>query len=400
METGSLTLELPDGQVRRFGTPGEEPSAVLRVRRWEAFRKIAWAGEIGLGESYTDGDWDADDLTALLRVLAANVDALDDRRIASSWMGRIWDRLRHRGRRNSLANSRRNIPAHYDLGDELFQEFLDPTMSYSCAMFGSADQSLEEAQRHKISRILAKLDVRETDHVLEIGSGWGSFAIEAAQQTGCRVHGVTLSPTQLQTARRRAVQAGVDELVQFELCDYRRLTGVYDKIVSIEMLEAVGHENLGEFFAVCERSLKPGGRVVLQFITIADHRYESYRRGCDWIQKHIFPGGHLLSVSALLEAARSRSKLVVEHLESMGLHYARTLECWRRRFHDRWETIASTGLDERFRRTWDYYLSYCEAAFAERHLSTVQMVLTRPGLTRTREPAVVHSLELEHVAGN
>lgn len=389
---GRLVVTLPDGREVSFGETGAVRAADLRIRSRKFFQRLILDGDIGFGESFMAGEWFTSDLAGLLRLLADNLESMDDRKIVSSWLGRSINRVRHALRRNTARGSRRNIREHYDLSNEFFKLWLDETMMYSCAIFESPSKDnvsshkvstqgrdlLREAQLRKIHVLLRKGRIRAEHHVLEIGSGWGGFAIEAARATGCRVTTITLSQQQLELARERVLAAGLGDRVSVELCDYRSVQGVYDRIVSIEMLEAVGHQYYGEFFRICDRLLKPDGLLVLQVITIPDQRYDMYRRATDWIQKHIFPGGLLPSLSVLNQAMARHSRFVIEHLENIGPHYALTLRAWRERFLAARERIRELGFDEVFLRKWEYYLAYCEAGFAARVLNDLHLVLTRP----------------------
>lgn len=374
---GTLTVRLPDTSEQEFG--GGTPAALLEVRRHSFFTRLLFGGDVGFGEAFTDGEWDSPDPVSLLRLLILNLDRLADQKSSWSFPGRWKDRLYHAGRINTRRNSRKNIHEHYDLSNAFFQTFLDPTMTYSCGIFTDPAESLEQAQHNKMRSVIEKARIRPEHHVLEIGSGWGGFAIEAAKTTGCRVTTITLSQAQLEWARQRVQEAGLSERIEVRLIDYRDMRGQFDRIVSVEMLEAVGHEYLGAFFAACDRLLAPGGRVVLQVITIPDQRYENYRRSVDWLRRYIFPGGHLPSLSALCGAMTKNSRFTVEELRNIGPHYARTLHIWRENCHKAREEILGLGFDERFFRTWDYYLMYCEAGFAGRIINNLQLVLTRPG---------------------
>jgi len=386
---GRLRFDLPNGTIWEFG-PGGFPEAEVRVLNWDFFLRLVWDGDVALGDGLLAGEWESADLTAVVRFFIDNREALDDRKVwGTRLLGRGWGWLRQQMRRNSLAGSRRNIQAHYDLGNELYRRFLDPTMSYSCAYFYDEHCDLEAAQLRKIDMLLDKARLSPETHLLEIGCGWGTLAIRAVRRFGCRVTGVTLSQQQLEWARQAVERAGLSDRIDFQLCDYRKLEGRFDRLISCEMLEAVGHENLPGYFAVLERLLRPEGVVVLQAITVPDFSYDEYRRNQDWIQKEIFPGALCPSISALLEAARRSSQFVLEELENIGPHYARTLREWRERFVLAWPDLLKLGYDERFRRAWCYYLSYCEAAFASRNLGDVQMVLSRPknGLLLRENPA-------------
>jgi len=375
---GRLRFDLPNGELWDFG-PGGSPSAEVRVLNWDFFLRLVWDGDVALGDGLLAGEWESQDLTAVVRFFIDNREALDDRKVwFTRALGQGWGWIRQQMRRNSLGGAQRNIQAHYDLGNELYRRFLDPSMSYSCAYFTGPEVDLETAQLHKVDMLLDKARLNAECHLLEIGCGWGSLAVRAAQRFGCRVTGITLSQQQLDWGRRTVAEAGLSDLVELVLCDYRKLEGLYDRVISCEMLEAVGHENLPAYFGALERLLRPQGLVVLQVITVPDFSYDDYRYNQDWIQKEIFPGALCPSISALLDAAKRRSCLVLEELENIGPHYARTLRLWRERFIKAWPELQESGYDERFRRAWCYYLSYCEAAFVSRNLGDVQMVLSRP----------------------
>jgi cyclopropane-fatty-acyl-phospholipid synthase len=360
---GELIMILPDGQQRCFGQPGSTPQQILEIKEFRFFRRVMLAGDIGFGESYTDWDWTTDDLPGLLTLLASHEEALDDRSIITSIVGRLINYLRHLARLNTLNGSTRNIRDHYDLSNDFFTTFLDPSLTYSCALFHSGKDTLETAQRNKLRTILDKAHINSEDHVLEIGSGWGSFALEAARQTGCRISGITISREQLELSRERALEASLEKQIDFQFCDYRNVQGHYSKVVSIEMLEAVGHSGLKPFFSACDRVLQPGGRAVIQVITISDQKYWSYRYGSDWIRKHIFPGGHLPSIKALKEAISNSSRLEIVSLETFGSHYARTLDQWRQNLLARYDDIHALGFDREVVRKFEYYFAYCQAGF-------------------------------------
>lgn len=385
LRRGRLALTLPDGTTRLFGGQGTGPEARIVVKRRAFFRRVLLRGDVGFGEAYQAGDFTTDDLTAVIRLFIENAEALEAG--ASRWAswGRLRDRLGHLLNRNTVPGSRRNIYAHYDLGNDFFSLFLDPTLMYSCARFEPGD-GLEQAQRRKVASILDKAGVSAGDKVLEIGSGWGTLAVEAARR-GAEVTAVTISRRQHEFVTERLQREGLEGKVSVLLRDYRQLEGRFDKIVSIEMIEAVGHEFLGAFFATCDRLLAPDGLVVIQAITIPDQRYEAYRRGCDWIQKHVFPGALLPSLTALCSAMTASSSLVVEDVENIGIHYARTLREWRAALLSKAERVRALGFDEEFLRTWDYYFSYCEAGFDTRTLGDLQLVLTRPHNRRLPRPS-------------
>ena len=378
IQKGCIFMVLPDGNGKIFGNYLSPKHATLQVRNYKFFNRVLLGGDIGFGEAFVDGDWESEHLTTLLKVFIENQDILDTAVVNKAWIGRLFNRLVHLKRRNTLSQSLKNIEAHYDLSNDFFRTFLDSSMMYSSAIFQHPGETLEEAQKHKLHTIIQKARITSDDHVLEIGSGWGSFAIEAVRETGCRVTSITLSKEQLELARERVREAGLQDRIHFKLCDYRKMEGSFDKIVSIEMLEAVGHENFGIFFEVCDRLLKTNGLVVIQVISIADQRYETYRKNCDWIQKHIFPGGVLPSLTVLSQTMMKHSHFIVEDLENIGIHYARTLREWQKRFIANQEKVEKLGFDRKFQRKWVYYFSYCEAGFAERILNDIHLVLTRP----------------------
>jgi cyclopropane-fatty-acyl-phospholipid synthase len=397
MRQGRLEIELPGGKVIAIGAEPESEivplgaSAIripavarLRVRRETFFRRCALYGDIGFAEAYRDGEWETPDLTAVISWFVRNhADAptLSGSARARSWAVnslRVANRLRHWLRPNSRATARRNISAHYDLSNEFFALFLDPSMMYSAAKWTEPHLGLEEAQEQKNDALCRKLRLQPTDHVLEIGTGWGGWAIQAARTYGCRVTSVTLSRQQCELARRRVAEAGLSDRVQVELRDYRDLTGTFDKIVSIEMMEAIGHKYLPDFCAVLHRVLKPDGLMAFQFITCPDARYDQFRRGVDFIQKHIFPGSLLLSLNRVNDCLSRAGGFVLHGVEDLGTDYALTLRHWQERFGARLAEVSALGFDERFIRNWSYYLSYCEAAFALRNISVVQTVHTRP----------------------
>lgn len=374
---GALSITLPDGNTMHVGNPTAPTRVLLHIKKWRVFWRLLTVADIGAGEAYTDGDWECSDLVTLCRWFLRDLQLLQAR---SPWTlpARLVYGVLRRAHANTLAGSRRNIRSHYDLSNDLYRLFLDDSMTYSSAIFPRSDSTLEEAQQHKIDGICGRLALDESHHLLEIGSGWGALAIHAAQRFGCRVTSLTLSEQQLTLARERVAAAGLSSRVDIQLCDYRHATGTYDRIVSVEMLEAVGHAFYGTFFGQCGRLLKPGGRMFLQTICVPDQRFAAYERDFDWIRKHIFPGGALASVHAILGAVKTYTPLRLEWLEELGPHYARTLELWRERFRDQLGAVRRLGFDDRFVRMWDFYLASCAAAFAERAIGNVQLVLTRP----------------------
>ena len=381
LPSGELCLKAPHGQAMNFGKQGSRPSLELRIREYRFFRRVMVSGDIGFGEAYTDGDWSTSDLPELLTLLASNEAVMDDRGIITSAIGRVVNYLRHLRRPNTIRGSDRNIREHYDLSNEFFTTFLDPTMTYSCALFNQPGEPLEQAQRNKLRTIIDKAGISAEHHVLEIGCGWGSFAIEAVRQTGCRVTGITISREQLEFAQQRVAAAGLQDRIEISLCDYRHIAGRYDKIVSIEMLEAVGHAGLGPFFKACHDALLPGGSAVIQVITIPDRKYNAYRYSSDWIRKHIFPGGHLPSMGAIQQAISKNSDLSLEGVDRYAADYAETLERWRQTLLAERQAIQSMGFDEAFIRKWEYYFAYCHAGFKAQIIDLVQIVLNKPKAT-------------------
>ena len=376
---GRLTLELPDGSVHRFGRSGAEPHARLVVKSPALLRRVLLQADVGFGESYTAGEWETDDLPGLLLLLARNEEALGVGGALSRVFG-LGNDLLHRLRRNTRRGSRRNISAHYDLSNDFFRLFLDAeTMTYSSALFEDAGQALADAQRNKYRVIADKARLAPGDHVLEIGCGWGGFALYAAGERGCRVTGITISERQYELARARVADAGLSHRVDLRLLDYRDLAGRYDAVVSIEMFEALGREHWPLYFRKIEEVLAPRGLAVVQTIAVPDHRFLAYERHCDWIQKHVFPGGLLASVHHATGAMIEDTRLNVHHLEDVGPHYALTLARWREAFLARRDAARALGFDERFLRTWDYYLACCQAYFEARRIGNLQIVLTRPG---------------------
>jgi cyclopropane-fatty-acyl-phospholipid synthase len=342
------------------------------------YRHVALGGSLGAAEAYMKGLWQTDDLVAVIRLFARNT-------IASEAMDRGWALLTwplrkafNLLRRNSKTGSRRNIAEHYDLGNDFFALFLDETMTYSCGIFERPDSTLQQASLAKYDRICRKLRLRATDHVAEIGTGWGGFAVHAASQYGCRVTTTTISHRQYEYARRRVAEAGLADRVRVLCRDYRDLDGAYDKLVSIEMIEAVGHEYLPAYFAACDRLLKPDGMMALQAITIPDQRYDTYRKTTDFIQRYVFPGGCLPSLGAMCDSVRKGTDLRIVHLEDFASHYARTLAQWRNRFRQQADAIRALGFDEPFLRCWEYYFGYCEVGFAERQIGVSQITLCKP----------------------
>jgi len=375
---GCLELVLPDQSRHYFGDTQHPDRHRVTIYDYQLFWRLAVSGEIGLGEGYTAGEWDSDDLVGFVSLLIRNVSLISqpETKVVQRMVG-LYHRGMQKARANTIFGSRKNINAHYDLGNDFYELFLDESLTYSCAFFTSPEESLHAAQLNKLHQLINKVPLKAHHHLLEIGTGWGSLAIEAVKLTGCRVTTITLSTEQAELARQRVKAAGLTDQIQVLLCDYRTLRGQYDHIISIEMLEAVGHDYLADYFQVIDRLLKPDGVMALQTITIPDQRYEQYRYSFDWIRKHIFPGGHLPSLQILTEILTNHTSFVVEDLENIGPHYALTLQRWRENFEQAKSKVLALGYDETFCRKWRYYLAYCEAAFATRHINTLQMVLTR-----------------------
>ncbi len=375
-KSGSLEVVCPDRSYE-FGSPGALPRATVAVHDEEFFRRAVLGGDTGMAEAYMDGLWSSPDLTSVIRLGVRNLAALETSNSALSIGQRLLDVVGHKLRPNNLRGSRKNIEAHYDLSNDFFRLFLDEKMLYSSAVYLNAGDTLEQAQIEKIDRLCRKLRLTPGDHVLEIGSGWGAFAEHAVNNYGVKITSTTISKQQYEhCAEVFRNLSGQAELL-FE--DYRKLTGQYDKIVSIEMFEAVGYEYYDEFFSACDRLLKPGGTMAMQTITIIEQKFEAYRKQVDFIQKYIFPGSELASVAGILQSLGRSTKLSLYHAEDIGTHYARTLAEWRKRFNESLDDARKLGFDDRFLRMWDYYFAYCEGAFLERHIGDMQLVLAKNG---------------------
>ena len=369
---------------RAATSPTDLLRATVRVHGAAFYRAVAMNGSVGAGESFIDGEWDCDDLVALIRMLVRNRDLLDAMETGLARIGGLAMRAWYALRRNTRGGSRSNIAAHYDLGNELFRLFLDENLMYSSAIFAHPDESLETASTRKLDRVCRKLALGSTDRVVEIGSGWGGFAIHAAKHFGCHVTTTTISRAQYDLARDRVAAAGLAHRVEVLLEDYRDLGGQYDKLVSIEMIEAIGHQYLDTYFAKVGRLLAPHGSALIQAITIEDHRYAQALHAVDFIKRHVFPGSFIPSISAMLGAAARSSDLKLYNLEDIGPSYALTLAAWRKRFHAAHAEVRALGYDERFLRLWDFYLAYCEGGFRERSTGSVQMLLVKPGCRRAQ----------------
>lgn len=382
LRRGSIHVTDDLGRVEIRGEQ-DGPSAAVAVRSDAFYRALALHGTLGAAESYIRGEWSTADLTSVMRLLLVNRDAWDDLEPSGTSLRTPITRALHVLRRNTLRGSRRNIVAHYDLGREFFELFLDPTLSYSCGIFESPTATMEEASMAKIDRACRKLALAPETRLLEIGSGWGAFAIHAAREYGCRVVTTTLSDDQYDVARRRVHEAGLNDRVEVLRRDYRALEGEFDRVVSIEMIEAVGAEFFGSFFRCVDERLTTDGLALLQAITIQDQAYERARDSVDFIKRYIFPGSCLPSVSALVESATRASSMKLTHLEDLTPHYAETLRRWRYAFEANRAAIRSLGFSEEFIRMWEFYLCYCEAGFEERYVGDVQMLLAKPGARNT-----------------
>jgi cyclopropane-fatty-acyl-phospholipid synthase len=383
ISVGTLVVE-EDDSTHTFGgdTDADIGTVTVRVRHCHFFVDLAFGGSIGAAEAYMRGDWDCDDLTRLVRLFSRNRSALET---LDGGLGQLMEpinNLVHRLHRNTVAGSRRNIAAHYDLSNELFQLFLDPTMMYSAAVFERDDMTLHEASVAKIDRICRKLQLGAGDHLLEIGTGWGGFAIHAAANYGCRVTTTTISKEQYDLACERIHDAGLSDRIQVLLDDYRDLTGQYDKLVSIEMIEAVGHHYYDEYFRTCSRLLKPDGSMVIQAITIDDRQYAAAIKSVDFIQRYIFPGSNIPSLARMAEALRDSTDMKLFHLEDNTEHYARTLQLWNEAFQSRLKDVRGLGFSEEFIRMWEFYFCYCEGGFREHVIGSVQMLFTKPEARR------------------
>jgi len=383
MHLGRLVMVLPDTDALIYGNGLGGVQAQIRIVDNVFFKKCVLFGDVGFGESYVDGDWETDDITKVIAWMITNVEThptlMSDRHKRTPVnILKVLNNMISFFRRNSLVGSRKNIGAHYDLGNEFYRLFLDPSLTYSSAYFKNTGQSLQEAQYQKYEELCRKLHLKKTDHVLEIGSGWGGFAVYAVKNFGCRVTTVTISEQQYQYVASRIAEEKLGDRITVELKDYRHIEGRFDKIVSIEMIEAVGHEYYASYFAQCHRLLKKDGLLALQMIMSPDNRYESFRKNMDWIQKHIFPGSLLPSMAVILKAVNQTGDLNLHHFEDITPHYVRTLGVWRNNFNQKADQVQSLGFDRAFIRKWNYYLSYCEAAFSTRNISVAQLVFSRP----------------------
>ncbi|WP_447889143.1 class I SAM-dependent methyltransferase [Serratia fonticola] len=373
---GSLTVR-EGQQTLHFGDESSALRAEVQILAPGVYWRLLTGGSLAAAESWMEGEWETHQLTPLLQILALNGKVLGRLESGFRLLGNPLERLRHWMRRNYRKQAKENIAAHYDLGNEFYAHFLDEELLYSSALFTADDQALSQAQQAKMARLCEQLALTASDHLLEIGTGWGAMAEYAARHYGCRVTTTTLSREQYIWATERIARAGLQDRVQVLLCDYRDLTGEFDKLVSVEMIEAVGKRYLPDFFRTCQARLRPGGKMAIQAITIQDQRYRDYSKSVDFIQRYIFPGGFLPSITAMSELMTRHTDFVVRNLFDMGPDYARTLAHWRQRFLHAWQDIEKLGFDERFRRMWLYYFGYCEAGFNARTISVVQLTAER-----------------------
>ena len=380
LERGQLILQDSD-ETHIFGEPSDYAAVIAKVEVNDPafYTDLVFGGSVGAGEAYMSGYWTSPDLTAVVRVFASNMAILNKMEKQQSWIGKLSLKIFHWFNRNSLQGSRKNISAHYDLGNDFFSLFLDPTRMYSAAIYKDADTNLDEASIYKLKTVCDKLQLQPQDHLLEIGTGWGGLAIYAAKHYGCRVTTTTISREQREFALKRIQEENLQDKIEVLFDDYRVLQGNYSKLVSIEMIEAVGHENFSTYFDICSKLLRPDGLMLLQCITIPDDRYQQAKESVDFIQRYIFPGGCLPSLSILHSLVAKYTDMQSIHLQEIGEDYAQTLYHWRQAFIKRLDQVRQQGFDERFIRMWDYYLCYCEGGFRERSIGTIQLLLAKPG---------------------
>ena len=390
LRRGELTII--DGSVRRiFGAKSDRfpLGATITIHHPRFYSSVVFGGSIGASEAFMAGQWSTDDLTTVVRITILNREVFEGMEKGLARLTAPLHMFIHLLRGNTKKGSRLNIAAHYDLGNDFYKLFLDETLTYSCNIFEREDSTLKEASLAKYDRICQKLDLSSQDHLIEIGTGWGAFAIYAAQKFGCRITTTTIYAAQHDLAKERIDEAGVAQKVELLLKDYRDLRGKYDKLVSIEMIEAVGHQYFNTFFRSCSNLLKENGMMLLQAITMTDQVFERHKRNVDFIKRYIFPGSCIPSIAAMSRSIARASDLKLVHLEDITPHYARTLRTWRERFFANIDKVRDLGLPETFIRMWEYYLCYCEAGFAERYLGDVQMLLTKP---LCRRPPILPTL--------
>ena len=389
MDKGCVKVELPDGTVFQTGTQKDSICAEIKITDPKFFSKIKLYGDVGFGEAYVEGYWETTSITNVISWALLNFDNVPG--LSGSKAGKfLWNsfqfvnRLVHQANANTVSGSKKNISYHYDLSNDFYRLWLDSSMTYSSAYYDSKEKSLFDAQQNKYKKLANKLQLTEGDHVLEIGCGWGSMAIYMASNYNVKVTGITISQEQYDYATKKITELGLEKKIEILFEDYRNLNGKFDKIVSIEMLEAVGHKYYKSYFKKVHDLLKPDGIVAIQVITSPDSRYNDLKKGIDWIQKHIFPGSLLPSIAILNKSVNGTGDLNLVNLEEMGLHYSRTLKQWRNNFNEKLDEVKSLGFNEEFIRKWNYYLSYCEAAFEMRNINVVQMVYAKPNNHRLK----------------
>lgn len=375
---GFMTIKENGVLVDRFGDAKSDLHAEINFLDLRAYRKLLFGGSVASGETFTDNLWETPNLTDVIRIFARNLPMLDAWEAKMNWLATPLRQIMHLKNRNSKDQAKKNISAHYDLGNRLYTRFLDESMMYSSAIYPTPETTLEQAQQIKLKAICDKLKLTESDHLVEIGTGWGGLAVFAAKHYGCRVTTTTISEEQYAFAQESVENEGLADKITLLKKDYRLLEGKFDKLVSIEMIEAVGKEYLPNFFEKCSSLLKPDGLMLLQSITIDDRRFESYSKDVDFIQKHIFPGGFLPSQYELNRHLKRYTDMMIRDLHDIGIDYAQTLNDWHKRFLKNTDVLAKEGYDDRFVRMWRYYFSYCEGGFLERTISTVQLVMSKP----------------------
>lgn len=378
LQQGYLVVKENGQVIGRFGDKNSDLTAEIDIQTSAFYRKFLFGGSIGAAELFMDESWTTSNLTHVIQVFARNLPALDAAEAKLSWLLLPLQKVQHWRRNNSKRQAKENISAHYDLGNDLYRAFLDPAMQYSSAVYPDASATLAEAQQYKLKRLCDSLELTADDHLLEIGTGWGGMAVYAAKHYGCRVTTTTISEEQYRYTQELIAQENLGDKITLLKRDYRDLEGTFDKLVSVEMIEAVGRKYMPTFFKTCSRLLKPEGKMALQAITIADQRMKSYANSVDFIQKYIFPGGFLPSLTMMSEMFTKHTDMVMRKVEDIGFDYARTLADWRDQFNQAHPSLIAHGYDERFGRMWNYYLCYCEGGFLERTVSAVQLVATKP----------------------
>ena len=377
LQKASLEIE-EAGQITRLGNVDAKLCGKIIVQDASMYVDFVKGGSIAAAEAYIAKKWTTPNLTEVIQVFARCQEQLDEIEKQGAWFTQLKNKIFHRKNANTQSGSKNNILAHYDLGNELYTRFLDSTMMYSSAIYSDTATELHEAQLNKLKTICDKLDLKPTDHLIEIGTGWGGLAIFAAENYGCQVTTTTISDAQYEFAVEKVKAKGLEDKITLLKKDYRLLEGKYDKLVSIEMIEAVGHEFMAEFFAKCNSLLKDDGLMLVQAITILDSRYDHYRTNVDFIQRYIFPGGCLPSIAVMSKHVAEQTNMMLDNIQDIGLHYARTLADWRKGFDSNWQALTEFGFDEQFKRLWHFYLAYCEGAFLERVISTHHLVLRKP----------------------